>query len=168
MDSESIKVTEHWRMIQRKRLLVMFKDGTIYPFEEGEEEKHDEYHPARHGKTDSLSRAESLPAHTPRCTSSLAFDILAGPYEWKMIVFPSSGWLDVPSRSETACPLRPSPLHEGPARLRNFWRSVAAEQLGYAPKAQWLATESAVEGREDSSVRPIRLVILYLSSMTTQ
>jgi hypothetical protein len=36
------------------------------------------------------------------------------------------------------------------ARLRNFWRSVAAEQLGYAPKAQWLAPESAVEGREDT------------------
>jgi hypothetical protein len=34
-------------------------------------------------------------------------------------------------------------------RLRNFWRSIAAEQLGYAPKAQWIATESAVEGREE-------------------
>ena len=32
------------------------------------------------------------------------------------------------------------------ARLRNFWRSIAAEQLGYAPKAQWIAPESAVEG----------------------
>jgi hypothetical protein len=40
------------------------------------------------------------------------------------------------------------------ARLRNFWRSVAAEQLGYAPKAQWIATEKAVEGRETSSARP--------------
>ena len=35
------------------------------------------------------------------------------------------------------------------ARLKNFWRSVAAEQLGYAPKAQWIATAEAVEGRED-------------------
>src|SRR3546814_14812192 len=34
-------------------------------------------------------------------------------------------------------------------RLKNFWRSVAAEQLGYAPKAKWIAPESAVEGRED-------------------
>jgi hypothetical protein len=36
-----------------------------------------------------------------------------------------------------------------PVRLKNFWRSVAAEQLGYAPKAQWIAPESAVEGREE-------------------
>lgn len=35
------------------------------------------------------------------------------------------------------------------ARLRNFHRSIAAEQLGYAPKAQWIATESAIEGYED-------------------
>ena len=35
------------------------------------------------------------------------------------------------------------------ARLKNFWRSVAAEQLGYAPKAKWMATAEAVEGRED-------------------
>jgi hypothetical protein len=35
-------------------------------------------------------------------------------------------------------------------RLRNYWRSMAAEQLGYSPKAQWIATESAVEGREDT------------------
>jgi hypothetical protein len=34
-------------------------------------------------------------------------------------------------------------------RLKNFWRSIAAEQLGYAPKAQWIAPESAVEGREN-------------------
>jgi len=34
--------------------------------------------------------------------------------------------------------------------LKNFWRSIAAEQLGYAPKAQWLATQSAIEGRQES------------------
>lgn len=34
-------------------------------------------------------------------------------------------------------------------RLKNYWRSVAAERLAMAPKAQWTATEDAVEGRED-------------------
>jgi regulator of replication initiation timing len=37
-----------------------------------------------------------------------------------------------------------------PARLKNFWRSIAAESLGYAPKAKWMVTESAVEGKEDT------------------
>lgn len=35
------------------------------------------------------------------------------------------------------------------ARLKNYWRSVAAERLAMAPKATFLASEDAVEGRED-------------------
>jgi hypothetical protein len=34
-------------------------------------------------------------------------------------------------------------------RLKNYWRSVAAETLALAPKAQWVAEADAVEGRED-------------------
>lgn len=34
-------------------------------------------------------------------------------------------------------------------RLKNYWRSVAAETLALAPKAQWIAESDAVEGRED-------------------
>lgn len=33
-------------------------------------------------------------------------------------------------------------------RLKNYWRSVAAESLALAPKAQWIAPEDAVEGYE--------------------
>lgn len=34
-------------------------------------------------------------------------------------------------------------------RLKNYWRSVAAETLALAPKAQWIASDKAMEGRED-------------------
>lgn len=34
-------------------------------------------------------------------------------------------------------------------RLKNYWRSVAAETIALAPKAQWIAPSDAVEGRED-------------------
>lgn len=34
-------------------------------------------------------------------------------------------------------------------RLKNYWRSVAAETLAMAPKAQWIAPEDAVEDLED-------------------
>lgn len=33
-------------------------------------------------------------------------------------------------------------------RLKNYWRSVAAETLALAPKAQWIAEAKSVEGRE--------------------
>lgn len=35
-------------------------------------------------------------------------------------------------------------------RLKNYWRSVAAETIALAPKAQWIASDDAVEGREDA------------------
>jgi hypothetical protein len=34
-------------------------------------------------------------------------------------------------------------------RMKNLWRSNAAELLALAPKAQWLASEDSIEGRED-------------------
>lgn len=34
-------------------------------------------------------------------------------------------------------------------RLKNYWRSVAAETMGLAPKATWIAPEDAIEGYED-------------------
>jgi hypothetical protein len=34
-------------------------------------------------------------------------------------------------------------------RLKNYWRSVAAETLALAPKAQWSVGEDAIEGREE-------------------
>jgi hypothetical protein len=34
-------------------------------------------------------------------------------------------------------------------RLKNYWRSVAAETLALAPKAQWVADWGSIEGRED-------------------
>lgn len=34
-------------------------------------------------------------------------------------------------------------------RLKNYWRSTAAEAIALAPKAQWIADEAAVEGLED-------------------
>lgn len=33
-------------------------------------------------------------------------------------------------------------------RLKNYWRSVAAETLALAPKAQWIASDESVKGRE--------------------
>jgi hypothetical protein len=77
------------------------------------------------------------------------FKILAGPYEWKMTRLPiirmSGRIVSVGERRVRFGLVR---FMKDAARLRNFWRSVNAEQLGYAPKAQWMATETAVEGRE--------------------
>jgi hypothetical protein len=83
------------------------------------------------------------------------FKILAGPFEYRLnrlpIIRMSGRVVNVGGKRIRHGLVR---FMKDPVRLRNFWRSVAAEQLGYAPKAQWLAPESAVEGREDDFRRP--------------
>lgn len=146
-DDGNVRVTEHWRMIQRRKLLVMFEDGSIFPFEEDTDPDTLEEYIERHGAPVRSRIAPCLYAQMHLVTG---FDILAGPYEWKMDRLPV---IRVAGRTISLDGKR---VRHGlvrymkdAARLRNFWRSIAAEQLGYAPKAQWIATESAVEGRED-------------------
>lgn len=143
-DHGTVRVTEHWRMIERKRMLVLFEDGSIYPVEgDNLDQLIDE-----HG---SPVRSRLSPCRYAQMHLVTGHAILAGPYEWKLNRLPI---IRMAGRSTTVGDRR---IRYGlvrfmrdSVRLRNFWRSMAAEQLGYAPKAQWIATESAVEGREDA------------------
>lgn len=143
LETDTVRVTEHWRMVERQRLLGLFEDGSIHVIE-GE-------------KMDELIEKHGHPVRTRIAPCSYAqmhlvtgFKILAGPFEYKLnrlpIIRMSGRVVNVGGRRIRHGLVR---FMKDPVRLRNFWRSIAAEQLGYAPKAQWLATESAVEGRED-------------------
>lgn len=149
IDTKTVRVTEHWRMIERERTLILFEDGTIYGVDS------DDMDPeainafiATHGKPVRTRVAPCLYAQMHLVTG---WKILAGPYEWKMnrlpIIRMAGRIVSVGERRVRYGLVR---YMKDAARLRNFWRSVAAEQLGYAPKAKWIATESAVEGREDA------------------
>lgn len=149
IDSKTVRVTEHWRLIERERTLVLFEDGSIFALE-GEviEPEAVMAYIQRHGKPVRTRHAPCLYAQMHLVTG---WKILAGPYEWKMnrlpIIRMAGRVVSVGERRVRYGLVR---YMKDAARLRNFWRSVAAEQLGYAPKAKWIATESAVEGREDT------------------
>jgi hypothetical protein len=143
LDSKTVRVTEHWRMLERQRLLGMFEDGSIHVIDG---ETMDELY-EKHGKP---VKTRMAPCRYAQMHLISGFQILAGPFEWKMTRLPiirmSGRVVSVGDRRVRYGLIR---FMKDAARLRNFWRSVAAEQLGYAPKAQWLAPESAVDGRED-------------------
>lgn len=149
IDDKVVRVTEHWRLIERKKLLILFEDGNIYAFEDEELEPEDILaYTQQHGKPIRTRMAPCLYAQMHLVTG---WKILAGPYEWKMNRLP------IIRMSGRVVPVGERRVRYGlvrkmkdSVRLRNFFRSIAAEQLGYAPKAKWIATESAVEGREDS------------------
>jgi hypothetical protein len=144
LDQGIVRVTEHWRLIERKRLLGMFEDGSIHVIEG---EKYEEL-VEKHG---NLVRSRLAPCRYAQMHLVTGYEILAGPYEWKLnrlpIIRMAGRTVSVGDRRVRYGLVR---FMKDAVRLRNFWRSIAAEQLGYAPKAQWIAPESAVEGKEDT------------------
>jgi len=146
---QTVRVTEYWRMIERDRLLMMFEDGTVYPFDDEDHaaENLDQY-VIKHG---NVVKSRLAPCKYAQMHLVTGFKVLAGPYEYRLnrlpIVRMSGRTVSIGDRRVRYGLVR---FMKDAARLRNFWRSVAAEQLGYAPKAQWIAPESAVEGREDT------------------
>lgn len=141
-DEESYRVTEYWRMIQREKTLALFEGGQIYEIDDSNIDELIE----KHGPPVKQRVVWCRYAQMHYCSGAF---ILAGPYEYRLNRLPvirmSGRVVNVAGRRVRYGLVR---FMKDPARLRNFWRSIAAEQLGYAPKAQWLATQSAVEGRE--------------------
>ena len=142
IEPDGVRITEYWRLVEKERLLVLFEDGSIR-FAEGD--------------VDALVQQHGRPLRTRLAPCTYAqmhlvtgFDILSGPYEYRLnrlpIVRMSGRVVNIAGNRVRYGIVR---FMKDSVRLRNFWRSVAAEQLGYVPKAQWIATESAVEGYED-------------------
>ena len=144
ISDEGVRITEYWRMIERDRLLCLFEDGSIRFI--------DEKNPLdqlvdKHGQPQKTRMAPCTYAQLHVVTG---FAILSGPYEYQLnrvpVIRMTGRVVNVAGRRVRHGLVR---FMKDPVRLKNFWRSVAAEQLGYAPKAQWIATQSAVEGKED-------------------
>lgn len=142
-DTDSYRVTEYWRLVERQRLMALFENGKVFEINKDNQEK--------------LIAENGYPVKTRVSWCSFAqmhlvtgFCILSGPYEYRLnrlpIVRMSGRIINIGGRRVRHGLVR---FMKDAARMKNFWRSIAAEQLGYAPKAQWIANESAVEGREE-------------------
>lgn len=143
VDSDSYRITEYWRLVERKKTLGLFENGKIFELEEGNLELLME----ANGMLQRTRTTWCTYAQMHLCTG---FEILDGPYEYRLnrlpIIRMSGRVTNINGRRVRYGLVR---FMKDAARLKNFWRSVAAEQLGYAPKAKWMATAEAVEGRED-------------------
>lgn len=143
VDDESYRVTEYWRLIQRQRLLGLFENGRVFDLADKDMDEL------------VLDNGKMVKSRVSWCSYAqmhlvTGHAILSGPYEYRLnrlpIIRMSGRVVNVGGRRIRYGLVR---FMKDPVRLKNFWRSVAAEQLGYAPKAQWIATETAVEGREE-------------------
>lgn len=144
VEDDSYRITEYWRLIERQRIMALFANGKVF---EINAENQDQIL-AENGPPEKTRLAWCTYAQMHLVTG---FCILSGPYEYRLnrlpIIRMSGRVVNVGGRRIRYGLVR---FMKDPVRLKNFWRSVAAEQLGYAPKAQWIATQSAVEGREET------------------
>lgn len=144
VDDESYKVTEYWRLIERQRLIALFGNGKQFVVTDE--------------NIDQLLQENGPPVkqRVSWCTYAqmhlvTGFAILSGPYEYRLnrlpIIRMTGRVTNIGGRRLRYGLVR---FMKDAVRLKNFWRSTAAEQLGYTTKAKWMVTESAVEGREDT------------------
>lgn len=142
MDEESYQITEFWRLIEREKVMGIFDNGKVFELtEDNLEELVTKYGPPMKTRKSWCSYAQM---HLVT-----GFAILAGPFEYRLnrvpIIRVSGRVTNVGGKRVRYGLVR---FMKDAVRLKNFWRSTAAEQLGYAPKAKWMVTESAVEGKE--------------------
>lgn len=143
-DEHSYKVTEYWRLVERQKLVALFQNGRSFIIDDTNMEKIlEENGPPIRNRVTWCTYAQM---HLVT-----GFAILSGPYEYRLnrlpIVRMSGRVTNVGGRRIRYGLVR---FMKDAVRLKNFWRSVAAEQLGYAPKAKWIGPESAFEGREET------------------
>lgn len=143
VDEESYQITEYWRLIERKRLMALFENGKMFILTD---DNYDEL-VEKNGQPVKTRISWVTYAQMHLCTG---FEILDGPYEYQLnrlpIIRMSGRVTNVGGRRVRYGMVR---WMKDAVRMKNYFRSVAAEQLGYAPKAKWMVTAAAVEGRED-------------------
>ena len=145
VDESSVRVTEYWQMKSRTVTLVMLNDGSVKEFKPPMDASQIMVNP----RTGKPMMRETRQRYA--CMHLITgFRILEGPYELPIdrvpIIRVNGREIRVGEKRVRFGLVR---WARDPARMRNYWRSVAVEQLAMAPKNQYLAQHKSVKGREE-------------------
>lgn len=145
-DDKCVRVAEYWRMIERERTIALMLDGSVQDV------------------TDKLDMLEALPLwrdsmmqpkiRKAKCryaqmTLTNGQEELSDPFELKIPRLPvvrvmgREVWV-----GDRRIRFGLTRFARDPQRLKNYWRSVVAELLMGAPRANYIAQQSAIKGRE--------------------
>lgn len=143
------RVVTVWRMSTRPKTLAMMNDGTVQDVT-GKDPASFAMNVVRNPKTGQVMVREAEALVAQRYVTN-GKQILEGPYELpidRVPIFRMTGWeINIGPRRVRWGLIR---LAKDAQRLFNFWRSVVAEKLLYAPKAIVMGPQSAFEGRLDA------------------
>ncbi len=146
VEGDMIRITEFWELIEKPAIFGMLKSGDVIDITEpGSEEGKDFFIDPKTGKA-LIRKSKRTYARMHLVTS---FAILSECYEIPLTRLPI---IRVEGRSirvgEDRVRFGLVRFAKDSQRLKNYWRSKAAESIALAPQAQWVADAASVEGRE--------------------
>lgn len=147
-DKEQVRLTEFWEIIEKPATFALMNDGDVKDITDME---YEEYAEELWLDAQGQPRIRESYRTYARMHLVTGFAILSDePYEVPLTRLPI---IKVEGRvvrvGEDRVRFGLVRYAKDSQRLKNYWRSVAAETLALAPKAQWVADSGSIEGRED-------------------
>lgn len=156
---DDIRVVKYWRILTRPRTLAMLNDGRVLDITDLADSDDPSYDPAkaeeilsniatRNDGSPIIREVQKRYAEMYICSG---LDILEGPYRLnctRIPIFRVPGWEIMVGEFKQRFGL--VRFLKDPMRLHNFWRSMWAEKLMQTPRNVWMASQSAVAGREQA------------------
>lgn len=144
-----VQLMTFWRMQSEKRFIGMMTDGTVQDVTDLPAEAFVDLLMTNTETGEPMLReVQRKYAEMWRVSPT---HILEGPYRLpiqRVPVFRVPGWeVFIEGERKRWGMVR---FARDPQKMHNFWRATIAEKLVGSPKAKWLATDSAVQGREES------------------
>ena len=145
---DRVRITEYWDMVEKPATFALMHDGDVKDITGMQPEEYEEFL-WRDPRTGAPRIRKSFRTYA-RMHLVTGFAILSEPYELPLTRLPI---IRVEGRvvrvGEDRIRYGLVRFAKDSQRLKNYWRSVAAERLAMAPKAHWTAAADSVEGRED-------------------
>jgi len=145
-----IRVVHYWQMEYEERTLVLMLNGDVVDVTDmrGSELREIFENMVLDEDTNEPYMRKTLRSKAV-CHICTGNSILEGPIELpikRLPVFRVPGWeIDTAYSRQRFGVVR---FAKDPQRMHNYWRSVIVEKLMLTPKAPWVASDAAVEGRE--------------------
>ena len=147
-DTNSVRLTEFWELIEKPAKFAMMADGDVKDVTQLERADYEDQlwkHPA----TGETKERDSFRTYA-RMHIVTGFAVLGEAYEIPLQRLPI---VRVEGRvvrvGDDRVRFGLVRFAKDSQRLKNYWRSVSAEVLALAPKAQWTGPADAFEGREE-------------------
>jgi len=149
MAVDDVRVVSYWRMRTKKRTLAMLTDGTVQDITDKLKAAPADILPKVVQRPDGSPVMREVDKKYAEMYLCSGLDILAGPYVLdisRVPVFRVPGWEVNIAEFKHRWGL--TRFMKDPQRLHNFWRSVVAEKIMQSPRANWIASDTAVAGHE--------------------